>query len=128
MYLQAVLEDSRKALNDSSSGLRKLARMVDGLNPQDHNGTVHVLGPEAGVERRGFIKKALGLGKTSRDKSRGGNADTYDLITPFRLDNWGWAYWINIKQSSRDITLTWTLLIRSVSSQPTLIMSVSHLY
>ena len=89
MYLQAVLEDSRKALNDSSSGLRKLARMVDGLNPQDHNGTVHVLGPEAGVERRGFIKKALGLGKTSRDKSRGGNADTYDLITPFRLDNWG---------------------------------------
>lgn len=87
MYLQAALEDSRRAINDSSSGLRKLARMVDGLNPEDHDSTVHVLGPEAGSERRNKLRHIFRIGKTPKDKNRGGNADTYDLITPFRLDD-----------------------------------------
>lgn len=85
MYLQAALEDSRRAMNDSSSGLRKLARMVDELNPEDHDSTVHVLGPEAGSKSRKF-RDIFRIGKTPKE-SRGGNADTYDLITPFRLDD-----------------------------------------
>src|ERR1700722_9160538 len=35
LYLQAALEDSRKAMNDSSSGLRKLAKMVDTYFPME---------------------------------------------------------------------------------------------
>lgn len=93
MYLHAALEDSRRAMNDSSSGLRKLAKMVDGYYPNDHD-AIAVLGPEAGGERSrigpGFIKKVFGKGgKKTQDKGRGGNADTYEFITPFRLDGYG---------------------------------------
>ena len=37
----------------------------------------------------GFIRRAFGFG--GRRESRGGNAnrDTFDLITPYRLDDYG---------------------------------------
>jgi hypothetical protein len=89
MYLQSALEDSRKAVGDSSNGLRKLAKMVDLCYPSE---------PESGgmegsdpAERRtvgGLFKRVIGRHKNG-NKGRGGNEDTYDLVTPFVPDEWG---------------------------------------
>ncbi|TDL29410.1 hypothetical protein BD410DRAFT_709722 [Rickenella mellea] len=91
MYLQSALDDSRRALNDSSSGLRKLAKMVDGFYPADQ--PISVLGADdfgdRSLLRRG-VKKVFGkANKSTNARGRGGNADTYELVTPFRLDDWG---------------------------------------
>ena len=92
MYLQSALEDSRRTINDSSSGLRRLAKMVDGFYPaEDHDLGP---GPEAVAPDRlrvgGLFKKAFGRGdKNAMKNGRGGNADTYEFITPFRLDECG---------------------------------------
>ncbi|KAI5123427.1 hypothetical protein M0805_006132 [Coniferiporia weirii] len=90
MYLHSVLEDSRRAANDSSGGLRRLAKMVDSFYPQVANGR-EGLGMEADVPGRkgvgGFFKRALGRGERNQAQ-RGGNADTYEFITPFRIDEY----------------------------------------
>jgi hypothetical protein len=82
MYLHAALEVSRRHINDSSSGVRKLAKMLDmcypNMNAEEGNDS----------ERRGvggLFKKVMG--RTAR--RRGGNEDTYDLVTPFVADEWG---------------------------------------
>ncbi|TFY83939.1 hypothetical protein EWM64_g54 [Hericium alpestre] len=89
MYLTSALEDSRKALNDSSSGMRKLAKMVDQFYPDDH-ATSAVIGGD-GSERpgsRSLFGRLVRRGNKSKDH-RGGNADRYELVTPFVPDEWG---------------------------------------
>ncbi|KAJ7781080.1 hypothetical protein B0H16DRAFT_1497015 [Mycena metata] len=88
MYLQAALEESRKYVNDSSSGMRKLAKMVETCYPVESNG-------EEGERSRvgGLFKKVIGRAGVRKDKSKkkggGLNEDTYELVTPFVLDDWG---------------------------------------
>ncbi|KAH8118382.1 hypothetical protein DFH11DRAFT_1567050 [Phellopilus nigrolimitatus] len=91
MYLHAVLEDSRRAAHDTSGGLRRLAKMVDSFYPAT-NIDMEGLGPEAvGPDRRGvggFFRRALGRTEKNNQGQRGGNADTYEFITPFRIDEY----------------------------------------
>lgn len=90
LYLQAVLRDSRRAMNDSSSGLRKLAKVVDMIYPptSEH---MEGLGPEASAPERhrmgNFFRRALGRGDRNSGQ-RGGNDDSYEFITPFRIDEY----------------------------------------
>ncbi|KAJ7129507.1 hypothetical protein C8R44DRAFT_614608 [Mycena epipterygia] len=87
MYLQAALEESRKYMSDSSSGVRKLAKMVETCYPST---------TEPNDEDRsrvgGLFKNLIGRAGGRKDKSKkgkGGNEDTYELVTPFVLDDWG---------------------------------------
>ncbi|KAJ7094615.1 hypothetical protein B0H15DRAFT_775777 [Mycena belliarum] len=85
MYLQAALEESRRYANDSSSGLRKLAKMVETCYP---NGESSDDGERSRVG--GLFKKVIGRGRKDKmKKGKGGNEDTYELVTPFVLDEWG---------------------------------------
>jgi hypothetical protein len=87
MYLQSVLEESRRAVNDSSSGLRKLAKMVDTYYPCEPEN--NVVGGEEVLERStmgGLFKKVIKLSKPNGSKGRGRNDDTYELVTPFVAD------------------------------------------
>jgi hypothetical protein len=87
MYLQSILEQSRKAMNDSSSGLRKLAKMVDTHYPSELETTA--VGGQEVLERStmgGLFKKVIRLSKTHGSKGRGRNDDTYELVTPFVPD------------------------------------------
>jgi len=86
MYLTAALEESRRALGDSSSGLRRLAKMIDQFYP---NQASHREAGDEEVRRRGgraFIGRLMG--RSSRPQG-GRNADVYDLVTPFVPDEWG---------------------------------------
>ncbi|KAK7061924.1 hypothetical protein R3P38DRAFT_2832342 [Favolaschia claudopus] len=87
LYLQAALSESRKYMNDSSSGMRRLGKMVDMCYPQ-----LVEPGEDEGERSRmgmgGLFKKVIGRKDKSR-KGKGGNEDTYDLVTPFVLDEWG---------------------------------------
>lgn len=79
-YLQSALIESRKAINDSSSNVKRLARCVDQYYPQDR--------PSAADndERRGIFSRVLGRGKKKTGPSA--NEDSYDLVTPFVMDQW----------------------------------------
>ncbi|KAA1466309.1 hypothetical protein DENSPDRAFT_790836 [Dentipellis sp. KUC8613] len=88
MYLASALEDSRRALNDSSSGLRKLAKMVDQFYP-DNNPSGELGGDSTErLATRRFLGRFVRRGNKSKD-NRGGNADRYELVTPFVPDEWG---------------------------------------
>jgi len=84
MYLHAVLEDSRRVVHDSSSGVRRLAKMIDFCYPgpvEDER--------EHDPERRGvggLFQRVIGRGNKNKREGRG-NEDTYDLVTPFVLDD-----------------------------------------
>ena len=84
VYLASALEDSRRALGDSSSGLRKLAKMIDQIYPNERG-----RGPAGEEEerRRGGLIGRL-MGRASRPQI-GRNAEVYDLVTPFVSDEWG---------------------------------------
>ncbi|KAJ7180264.1 hypothetical protein C8R43DRAFT_972430 [Mycena crocata] len=86
MYLQAALEESRRYSNDSSSGVRKLAKMVETCYPSYSEN-----GGDDGERSRvgGLFKKVIGRGgrKDKSKKGKGGNEDTYELVTPFVLDD-----------------------------------------
>jgi hypothetical protein len=86
MYLTAALEESRRALGDSSSGLRRLAKMIDQFYP--NQASQREAGDEEGRRRggRAFIGRLMG--RSSRPQG-GRNADVYDLVTPFVPDEWG---------------------------------------
>jgi hypothetical protein len=88
MYLASALEDSRRALGDTSSGHRRLAKMVDQFYPNER-GSVEAEAGDEEVRRRGG-RALIGrlIGRTSRPV-RGRNADVYDLVTPFVPDEWG---------------------------------------
>jgi hypothetical protein len=88
MYLQSALEESRKAAGDSSGGLRKLARMVDSCYPsasEPDSGCVEGSEASERMTMGGLLKRVIGR----KGKGRGGNEDTYDLVTPFVPDEWG---------------------------------------
>ncbi|KAF8076551.1 hypothetical protein FPV67DRAFT_1558996 [Lyophyllum atratum] len=84
LYLQAALEESRRYLNDNSSGYRKLAKMIKACYPTED-------GPQDPPERTsvgGLFKRVIGRGP-NRSTRRGANEDTYELVTPFVQDEWG---------------------------------------
>ncbi|KAJ7590865.1 hypothetical protein C8J56DRAFT_781370, partial [Mycena floridula] len=85
MYLHAALAESRRFTHDSSSGVRKLGRMVDTCYPGSDTT------PSGSSERSvgGLFKKVIGRGNKNNKKGRSGNEDTYDLVTPFVPDQWG---------------------------------------
>lgn len=85
MYLTAALEESRRAMHDSSSGLRKLAKMVDSCYPCESEGEGDVGSVKTTVG--GLFKRVIGRGH--RSNVRGRNEDTYELVTPFVPDEWG---------------------------------------
>lgn len=85
MYLQAALDESRRFINDSSSGIRKLAKMIDTCYPETNFGAPSDRGHGVG----GLFKKVIGRSNKNNKKGRGGNEDTYQLVTPFVPDQWG---------------------------------------
>ncbi|KAJ7507974.1 hypothetical protein B0H11DRAFT_1705642 [Mycena galericulata] len=88
MYLQAALDESRRYVSDSSSGVRKLAKMVETCYPTETEADGDI-GERSRVDR--LFKKVIGRGgrKDKSKKGKGGNEDTYELVTPFVLDEWG---------------------------------------
>lgn len=86
MYLQAALEESRRYMNDSSSGHRKLAKMMQTCYRTDEPL------PERGSPERsgvgGLFKRVIGR-KNAPNRRGGGNEDTYELVTPFVPGEWG---------------------------------------
>lgn len=85
MYLQAALEESRRHMHDSSSGMRKLAKMVDTCYPTAYIDDID----DSPLEKTGIFKRLIGRGSKNNKKGRGGNEDTYELVTPFVPDEWG---------------------------------------
>lgn len=84
MYLHAVLEESRRSTNDSSSGHRKLAKMVQTCYRADEPA------PQRAQDRSsvgGLFKRVIR--KKNPNKRAGGNEDTYELVTPFVPGEWG---------------------------------------
>lgn len=84
MYLQAALDESRRFAHDSSSGMRKLAKMLDtcyGSETPTSSSSERTVG--------GLFKKVIGRGNRNNRKGRSGNEDTYELVTPFVPDQWG---------------------------------------
>ncbi|KAI0327788.1 hypothetical protein GY45DRAFT_1256372 [Cubamyces sp. BRFM 1775] len=82
-YLASALENSRDAMHDSSSGLRRLAKYIDQFYPSDRVGLDDA--PErSGMRQR--LKNLVGIGhKPQRDR----NAEMYELVTPFVPDDFG---------------------------------------
>jgi hypothetical protein len=88
MYLQAALDESRRYMYDSSSGIRKLAKMIDICYPCAFEDD-EVEGAERSTVG-GLFKRVIGrANKNSKNKPRGRNEDTYELVTPFVPDEWG---------------------------------------
>ena len=84
MYLNAVLKDSRRAMHDSSGGLRRLGKMVDVFYPEVRQNDEEDDQPERSGGVSGLFKRVMG-----RNKARKGvNEDTYDLVTPFMMDEY----------------------------------------
>ncbi|KAF9006497.1 hypothetical protein BDQ17DRAFT_287530 [Cyathus striatus] len=88
IYLQAALDDSRKYVNDSSSGLRKLAKMVQMCYPT--NNSDQIPEPTERTGMGGLFKRVMGRNNKANKTGRGGNEDTYELVTPFVPDEWGY--------------------------------------
>ncbi|GLB33958.1 hypothetical protein LshimejAT787_0108420 [Lyophyllum shimeji] len=83
LYLQAALDESRRYLNDNSSGYRKLAKVLKTCYPADDVAQE----PAERTSVGGLFKRVLG--RSSRSDQRGRNDDTYELVTPFVQDEWG---------------------------------------
>ncbi|KAF7983931.1 hypothetical protein HWV62_18328 [Athelia sp. TMB] len=80
MYLQSAIDDSRKAMNDSSSGLRKLAKSVDAYYPNQEP-----IGIEDAPDKKSFWK----LPRRNKNKNnRGGNEEVFELVTPFLAEGY----------------------------------------
>ncbi|KAJ7649896.1 hypothetical protein FB45DRAFT_730138, partial [Roridomyces roridus] len=84
MYLQAALEESRRYSSDNSSGVRRLAEMVEVCYPTETLPREDE-GERSRVDR--LFKKVIGR-KPRKKKGGIRNEDTYELVTPFRLDEW----------------------------------------
>ena len=90
MYLQSAVQDSRRAANDSSSGLRKLSQFIDNCYQTEAERVAPI--DQEGVSKRrvggmGMFKRVMGRNKAN--KNSGGNEEIYDLVTPFVSDEWG---------------------------------------
>nr|VWO95182.1 Uncharacterized protein [Ganoderma boninense] len=81
-YLASALEHSRSAMHDGSSGVRRLAKLIDQFYPNDRVALDDA--PERmGMRRR--LKNLVGMGRPQRDR----NAEMYELVTPFVPDEHG---------------------------------------
>jgi hypothetical protein len=80
LYLQSVLEDSRKAAGDGSGGGggRRLSKMVDTYYREETRGV------EEEEESAGKMRRLFGGWRKPKGRSRLGNEEVYDLVTPFR--------------------------------------------
>ncbi|KAK0191117.1 hypothetical protein F5146DRAFT_1047143 [Armillaria mellea] len=81
------LDESRRYSNDGSSGMRKLSRMMDRCYP-----TLESMDLAESSERSGMgrvFRKVMGRGNKNNKQGRGGNMDTYELVTPFVSEEWG---------------------------------------
>ncbi|KAG1752639.1 uncharacterized protein EDB91DRAFT_1044329 [Suillus paluster] len=88
MYLQSAVQDSRKAANDSSGGVRKLAHNIDSCYPRDDERPASTDFSDTSRSRMaGMFNRVINRGRTPR--GRGGNEEIYDLVTPFVPDEWG---------------------------------------
>jgi hypothetical protein len=87
MYLQSAVEDSRKAANDSSGGVRKLAHNVDSCYLRDNERPDSTDLSDTRNRVSGMFKRVIKRGKPPR--GRGGNEEIYDLVTPFVSEEWG---------------------------------------
>jgi hypothetical protein len=87
MYLASALEDSRRAQSDSSSGLRRLAKMINQFYPSQQAQVA--AGDEDEQPRRGG-RALIGrlIGRSSK-REGGRNAEVFELVTPFFSDDWG---------------------------------------
>jgi hypothetical protein len=91
MYLHSVLDESRRMINDSSSGIRKLAKSIDSCYPavaldaiDEQDGESIGIG---GVRSIGGRLKDIMTRRGNRSSNaRGGNDDTYVYVTPFYAD------------------------------------------
>ena len=86
MYLASALEDSRRAAGDSTSGHRKLAKMIDVFYPSRQGRGADGEEEEPRRGGRAFIGRLMG--RTSRPQG-GRNAEVYELVTPFVSGEWG---------------------------------------
>ena len=86
-YLAEALEDSRQARGDSSNSLRRLAKMI---NQFYSNQRAQVASDEEDGEPRGGGRALIGrlMGRPTRRRGAGHNADMYDVVTPF-VSDWG---------------------------------------
>lgn len=87
MYLASALEDSRRALGDSSSGVRRLAKMIDQFYPNSQG--MRAAGEQEERRRGGRALIGRLMGRTSKPPQGRHNAEVYDLVTPFVPDEWG---------------------------------------
>ncbi|KAI0304204.1 hypothetical protein BC826DRAFT_982033 [Russula brevipes] len=87
MYLASALENSRRALNDSSSGVRRLAKMVNQYYPKQQD-PVEVGGGQGQGRKKGG-RALIGRLMGRQPRQQGGNAEVFDLVTPFVPDEWG---------------------------------------
>lgn len=88
LYLQAVLDDSRRHSNDPFI-LGKLGKMVQSCYPSVEQDQSEFDIP--GRSTVGHLFKRV-IGRNSKDKKKGkttNNEETYQLVTPFVPDEWG---------------------------------------
>ncbi|KIJ70106.1 hypothetical protein HYDPIDRAFT_104777 [Hydnomerulius pinastri MD-312] len=90
MYLQSAVQDSRRAVSDSSSGVRKLANYIDNCYQNEAETAAPI---DEGLPTRrgvgGMFKRVIGRNKGSSSKGSRGNEEIYELVTPFVPDEWG---------------------------------------
>ena len=80
-YLQSLVVKSRQMAD--TTGLRRLSKLIDKFYPNDVNGVVEA------PARRGIFSRVIPGRKGARRSTRAGgdlNDESYDLVTPFRLD------------------------------------------
>lgn len=88
MYLQSAVQDSRRAANDSSSGVRKLAQYIDGCYQTEAERVAPIDGEVVSKRGVGGMFKRV-MGRNKANKNSRGNEEIYDLVTPFVSDEWG---------------------------------------
>jgi hypothetical protein len=77
LYLHSALADSRQAAGDSTSGWRRLCRMLDSCYRDEMQRPVE-------DEGTGKVRRLLGALRKGKGRGRAGNEEVYDLVTPFR--------------------------------------------
>jgi hypothetical protein len=88
LYLQSAMRDSRarKVQNDPSNGMRRLAEIVRSCYPDEVIGHDKEREHARGVG--GLFKRVVGRTAAAKKRETQGNSDVYDLITPFRVDQY----------------------------------------
>ena len=87
LYLQAALEESRKAMNDSTSGVRKLAKLINICFPSTET-KIDDDDISSSEKFTGIFKKVMGRGGKHPKHGRTPNEHLFELVTPFVPDEW----------------------------------------